>query len=476
MEGIRMQTAVIGFPRIGSLRELKFVLERYFRKESSEEELLKTAKELRKAHWTTQKQAGIDYISSNDFSFYDLTLDTAVMLGIVPARYKNLKLSKLDTYFAMARGHQDAGRDVKALAMKKWFNTNYHYIVPEIEDDTVIALCPEKLFEEYEEAKTLGITTKPVVIGAYTMLKLCRYTGEKKAADYVEAVTKAYQELLGLCAGHQIDWIQFDEPALVKDMGKEDISFFHQIYDAILPAKKQCHVLLQTYFGDIRDVYEDVCAMPFDGIGLDFIEGKQTRQLVEEKGFPKEKLAKEAVCYFAFAEEKLLELQQLRALAECEDAEKEAAYQTNQELFAKKRDCENQEVTKRLSQVTEKDYVRLPERKVRQQLQKEELALPEFPTTTIGSFPQTKDVKSNRAAYRKGHITEQEYVDFNKKKIAECVAWQEEIVSALKQMLSKIERDKLWVNLDCGLKTRGVPETEAGLENMVEAARQIRQL
>ncbi len=476
-----MQTAVIGFPRIGSLRELKFALERYFRKESSEEELLKTAKELRKAHWTTQKQAGIDYISSNDFSFYDLTLDTAVMLGIVPARYKNLKLSKLDTYFAMARGHQDAGRDVKALAMKKWFNTNYHYIVPEIEDDTVITLCPEKLLEEYEEAKALGITTKPVVIGAYTMLKLCRYTGEKKAVDYVEAVTKAYQELLGLCAGHQIDWIQFDEPALVKDMGKEDISFFHQIYDAILPAKKQCHVLLQTYFGDIRDAYEDVCAMPFDGIGLDFIEGKQTRQLVEEKGFPKEKLlfaglvngkniwknhyestlqelhaleekqikavlstscsllhvpytlrheeklAKEAVCYFAFAEEKLLELQQLRALAECEDAEKEAAYQANQELFAKKRDCENQEVTKRLSQVTEKDYVRLPERKVRQQLQKEELALPEFPTTTIGSFPQTKDVKSNRAAYRKGHITEQEYVDFNKKKIAECVAWQEEI-------------------------------------------------
>ena len=380
-----MQTAVIGFPRIGSLRELKFALERYFRKESSEEELLKTAKELRKAHWTTQKHAGIDYISSNDFSFYDLTLDTAVMLGIVPARYKNLKLSKLDTYFAMARGHQDAGRDVKALAMKKWFNTNYHYIVPEIEDDTVIALCPEKLL------------------------------------------------FAGLVNGKNI-WKNHYESTLQELHALEE---------------KQIKAVLSTSCSLLHVPYT----------------------LRHE-----EKLAKEAVCYFAFAEEKLLELQQLCALAECEDAEKEAAYQTNQELFAKKRDCENQEVTKRLSQVTEKDYVRLPERKVRQQLQKEELALPEFPTTTIGSFPQTKDVKSNRAAYRKGHITEQEYVDFNKKKIAECVAWQEEIVSALKQMLTKIERDKLWVNPDCGLKTRGVPETEASLENMVEAARQIRQL
>ena len=331
-----MQTAVIGFPRIGSLRELKFALERYFRKESSEEELLKTAKELRKAHWTTQKQAGIDYISSNDFSFYDLTLDTAVMLGIVPARYKNLKLSKLDTYFAMARGHQDAGRDVKALAMKKWFNTNYHYIVPEIEDDTVIALCPEKLL------------------------------------------------FAGLVNGKNI---------------------WKNHYDSTL---QELHALEEK---QIKAVLSTSCSLLYVPYTLRH----------------EEKLAKEAVCYFAFAEEKLLELQQLRALAECEDAEKEAAYQTNQELFAKKRDCENQEVTKRLSQVTEKDYVRLPERKVRQQLQKEELALPEFPTTTIGSFPQTKDVKSNRAAYRKGHITEQEYVDFNKKKIAECVAWQEEI-------------------------------------------------
>ena len=148
-----MKTAVIGFPRIGTLRELKFASEKYFRKEIGAEELLQTAGTLKKTHWKTQEAAGIDYISSNDFSFYDMVLDTAALLNIVPKRYRELNLPELDTYFAMARGYQGASGDVKALAMKKWFNTNYHYIVPEAEDDTKIALVGEKLWEEYEEAK-----------------------------------------------------------------------------------------------------------------------------------------------------------------------------------------------------------------------------------------------------------------------------------------------------------------------------------
>ena len=159
-----MQTSVIGFPRIGTLRELKFASEKYFRKEIEAEELQQIAETLRKTHWSIQKEAGIDYISSNDFSFYDMTLDTAVLLNIIPKRYKELELSGLDTYFAMARGYQGASGDVKALAMKKWFNTNYHYIVPEVEDDTVIQLSENKLVDEYAEAKALGIETKPVVI------------------------------------------------------------------------------------------------------------------------------------------------------------------------------------------------------------------------------------------------------------------------------------------------------------------------
>lgn len=476
-----MKTSVIGFPRIGTLRELKFASEKYFRKEINAEELLHTARTLRKTHWNTQKNAGVDFISCNDFSFYDILLDTAVLFGIVPKRYKELNLSELDTYFAMARGYQGDSGDVKALAMKKWFNTNYHYIVPEVEDDMDIKLSGNKLWEEYKEAKALEIEAKPVVIGAYTLLKLCRYTGKKSAADYVEAVIHAYQELLKKCEEYKIQWIQFDEPALVQDMDEEDLTLFRKIYETLLPSAGKSNVLLQTYFGDVRDVYPDLIKMPFAGIGLDFIEGKETYNIIEKYGFPQDKLlfaglvngkniwknhykktleilavlqkngiktvlstscsllhvpytlkhekvlSEEYLSYFAFAEEKLTELEELKNLAECGDYQSERAYQANEELFNGERNCENADVKKRLSLVTDKDYVRLPERGERQKLQKEALSLPEFPTTTIGSFPQTKDVKANRSAYRRGEITEQEYIAFNQKKIAECIQWQEEV-------------------------------------------------
>lgn len=476
-----MKTAVIGFPRVGTLRELKFASEKYFRGEIDALELQNTAKELRRIHWSTQKDAGIDYISSNDFSFYDMVLDTAALLGIVPERYRKLQLPALDTYFAMARGYQGEFGDVKALAMKKWFNTNYHYIVPEVEDDTEIQISSDKLFAEYAEAKALGINTKPVVIGAYTMLRLCRYTGEKKAADFVDTVIAAYGELLRKCGEQGIRLVQFDEPSLVQDMKPEDIAFFEKIYRKVLAEATHTKVLLQTYFGDVRDVYQKLTELPFAGIGLDFIEGRQTAALIEKYGFPKDKvlfagvvngkniwknhyektlgilkklqgkgiqtvvstscsllhvpytlrhekrLAQEYTAYFSFAEEKLKELKDLGALVDCGEPEKKAAYVENRELFSKGRDCGNGKVRERLAGVRDSDYTRLPKRDERQRLQKKVLGLPEFPTTTIGSFPQTKDVKANRAAFRKGEISRQEYVDFNKKKIAECVAWQEEI-------------------------------------------------
>ena len=476
-----MKTAVSGFPRVGTLRELKFASERYFRKEVTREELLQTARELRKRHWEVQKQAGIDYISSNDFSFYDITLDTAVLLGIVPERYRKLKLSTLDTYFAMARGYQGESGDVKALAMKKWFNTNYHYIVPEVEDDMIMELSGDKLFAEYKEAKALGIETKPIVVGPYTMLKLCRYTGSKKAADFTDAFVNVYKQIIEKCETQGALWLQIEEPALVQDMSKEDIALFHKIYDALLSVSDSCKILLQTYFGDVRDIYKDLITMPFAGIGLDFLEGKKTAALVEEYGYPTDKilfaglvngkniwknhydrtlkvirnlrekdinvvlstscsllhvpytlqheskLVKEYLEHFAFAEEKLTELKDLGKLADCKDYTKEVEYQKNYVLFEQDRNCNNEAVKSRLAKVTEKDYVRLPERKERQKLQKKEFGLPELPTTTIGSFPQTKDVKANRSAYRKGEITQEEYVAFNKKKIAECIKKQEEI-------------------------------------------------
>ena len=476
-----MKTSVIGFPRVGTLRELKFASEKYFRHEITAQELTGIAADLRHRHWMTQVAAGIGFIPCNDFSFYDIVLDTAVLLGIVPKRYRELNVSKLDTYFAMARGYQGESGDVKALAMKKWFNTNYHYIVPEIEDDTVISLDCEKLTGEYEEAKELGIKTKPVVIGPYTMLKLCRYVGSKNAEDFADDVAEAYRQLIAECDEENVEWLQFDEPSLVRDMDDDDKALFHRVYDRVFADRADCKILLQTYFGDVRDVYEDIINMPFAGIGLDFIEGKQTGQLIDGYGFPGDKvlfaglvngkniwrnhydktlkvvgqlrdkkidvvlstscsllhvpytlkqetkLSQDYLRFFAFAEEKLIELSELAALAESYNYTELEAYHKNQELFAGTRDCNSYEVRQRLAAVTEVDYARLPKRSERQALQKKEFGLPELPTTTIGSFPQTKDVKSQRAQLRKGEISEQEYVDFVKGKIKECVKWQEDI-------------------------------------------------
>lgn len=476
-----MKTSVIGFPRVGTLRELKFASEKYFRHEITAQELTGIAADLRHRHWMTQVAAGIGFIPCNDFSFYDIVLDTAVLLGIVPKRYRELNVSKLDTYFAMARGYQGESGDVKALAMKKWFNTNYHYIVPEIEDDTVISLDCEKLTGEYEEAKELGIKTKPVVIGPYTMLKLCRYVGSKNAEDFADDVAEAYRQLIAECDEENVEWLQFDEPSLVRDVDDDDKALFHRVYDRVFADRADCKILLQTYFGDVRDVYEDIINMPFAGIGLDFIEGKQTGQLIDRYGFPGDKvlfaglvngkniwrnhydktlkvvgqlrdkkidvvlstscsllhvpytlkqetkLSQDYLRFFAFAEEKLIELSELAALAESYNYTELEAYHKNQGLFAGARDCNSDEVRQRLAAVTEADYARLPKRSERQALQKKEFGLPELPTTTIGSFPQTKDVKSQRAQLRKGEISEQEYVDFVKGKIKECVKWQEDI-------------------------------------------------
>lgn len=481
-----MQTSVIGFPRIGTLRELKFASEKYFRGEISSQELLDTAKNLRKIHWTTQKNEGIDFIPSNDFSFYDTLLDTAAALGIVPRRYKELNLSGLDTYFAMARGYQGESGDVKALAMKKWFNTNYHYIVPEVEDDTVIRLSADKLLNEYKEAKELGITTNPVIAGPYTVLKLCRFTENKGIDDFLDDFIAAYKELIALCNDNNISWLQLDEPALVYDLSDADKALFNKIYDELLKERGNCNILLQTYFGDVRDIYEDIINKPFAGVGLDFNEGRKTFELVEKYGFPagkllfagvvngkniwknnykktldlissiknacdnninvvistscsllhvpytlkhEDKLADSYKIHFSFAEEKLTELAELGVLADKKQdkVKSENAYIDNQKVFEEERNCHNAEVKERLANIKEEDYVRLPLRSERQKLQKEKLGLPEFPTTTIGSFPQTKEIKAERAAYRKNEISEEEYTQYIKKQIADCVKWQEEI-------------------------------------------------
>ena len=476
-----MKTSVIGFPRVGKLRELKFATEKYFRNEITAQQLEETAEDIRKYQWNLQKESNIDYIPSNDFSFYDLVLDTAVLFNIVPKEYKELNLSDIDTYFAMARGYQGENGDVKALAMKKWFNTNYHYIVPEIEDDTEIKLVGTNPFKYYSEAKKDGIETKPVVVGPFTLLKLARFTGNKSVEEFVDDTIKAYSELLNELSKLGVNWIQFDEPFLVHDITKEDLTLFDKIYNAVLAKKENIKVLLQTYFGDIRDSYENITKLKFDAIGLDFIEGKETLNLIEKYGFPKDKilfaglvngkniwrnnyektistlnllknkgieivlstscsllhvpftvenetkLSKAVLKHFAFAVEKLGELADLKVLAEEINFTEDNVFVNNKKLFSEDRNALNPEVAERIKNINESDFTRLPAFEEREKIQKKEFNLPIFPTTTIGSFPQTADVKANRTAFKKGEITEQEYIEFNKKKIAECVALQEEM-------------------------------------------------
>ncbi len=476
-----MSTSVIGYPRIGSLRELKFALEAYFKGEKTEDEIKALAKELRKEHLTTQKNAEIEFISSNDFSFYDNTLDQAVLLNIVPKRYRELELSELEKYFAIARGYQGKKGNVKALAMKKWFNTNYHYIVPEFEDDTKIELIGTKPFDEYTEAKQLGIETKPVLIGPFTLLKLIRFTGKKGILDVKADFIKVYTEILKKFINLGTQWVQFDEPYLVHDLTANDLRLFQDLYSAILNKKEKSKILLQTYFGDVRDIYTVLQTLNFDGIGLDFVEGRKTLDLVKEHGFSpvkrlfagvvngkniwknnyektlsilnslKEKEIQTVVStscsllhvpysvenetkledkykkHFAFAKEKLTELKEIDEIFSSANYKNNEKYQQNVALFNEDRNAFNAAVDARVKAITPKDFVRQPEFAQREKIQKDEFKLPLFPTTTIGSFPQTAEVRANRKAFRTGEISKEQYIEFNKKKIAECIALQEDL-------------------------------------------------
>ena len=285
-----MKTAVIGFPRIGKDRELKFASEKYFKGEISEEELKKVASDIRKENLLEQSKQGITYIPVNDFSFYDNVLDTAVLFNVIPKRYKELGLSELDTYFAMARGYQKDKGNVKALAMKKWFNTNYHYIVPEFEDDTKIKLNDETVIERYKEAVSLDIDAKVNLIGPFTFLKLTKFVGSKTIDDVKEELVLEYVKLLNDIKAAGGKTVSIDEPYLVRDLDSKDKELFNYLYDIILNSNSGVKVVLQTYFGDVRDIYEELIKLPFAGIGIDFVEGKESLNLVKKYGFPSDKL------------------------------------------------------------------------------------------------------------------------------------------------------------------------------------------
>ena len=475
-----MQNSVIAYPRIGALRELKFAIEKYFKKESSKDELFAVAKGLRKTHWLAQKEAGIDFISCNDFSFYDNVLDTAATFNVVASRYKALNLDPLDEYFAMARGYQGEKGDTTALAMKKWFNTNYHYLVPECDDATLIGLNSSKILSEYEEARALGIEPKVVITGIFTFFKLINFADENTKNKAKERLLTAYEALFDELNKKGAKWVQLDEPYLVYDLKATDLALFKDFYTALLAKKANLKVLVQSYFGDVRDIYDTLCSLNFDALGLDFIEGKESLKLIK-RGYPTDKLlfaglvngkniyknnyektlnllseiqnfANNVVLntscsllhspytikneqrlearyleHFAFAEEKLQELKELKEIASSSNYKENSLYKANVALFKKPTDKDNKAVKERIAGLKDSDFVRLPKFKEREQIQKKALNLPLLPTTTIGSFPQTPDVRSNRLAFKQAKISSTQYTEFNQGKIKECIKLQEEI-------------------------------------------------
>ncbi|PKM70717.1 MAG: 5-methyltetrahydropteroyltriglutamate--homocysteine S-methyltransferase, partial [Firmicutes bacterium HGW-Firmicutes-18] len=473
--------SIIGYPRIGENRELKKITESYFAGTITKKELISSAKKIRGNDWLIQKNKGIEYIPSNDFSFYDNMLDTAYMLNVIPSRYANLNLDAMDTYFAMAKGYQKNKKDVKALDMKKWFNTNYHYVVPEIETDTIFKLNSNKIFEEYQEALKIGIETKPVIIGPFTFLKLCKT--KKGYSDYIDEIVKIYSEILDGLNNLNVKILQIDEPELVRDLTKDDISNFILMYKKILSQKKGLKILLQTYFGDIRDIYSDIISLSFDAIGIDFVEGKMSLELIQNNGFPNdkilfagivngknvwrndyrktiqtlaqifEKVPKKNVVlstscsllfapyslkyenkmeekykkHLAFAEEKTGELSELAELVNQTDYIKDERFIKNQNIINEKSLFADTDIREKVKNLKDKDFDREMKFEDRIKIQKNLLRLPSLPTTTIGSFPQTKEVRQLRNKYRKGEINGNEYKEKIKEKIKEVIKLQEEI-------------------------------------------------
>lgn len=489
-----MQTQNLGYPRIGSQRELKKVCENYWAGKTTFKSVLQVGKNLRQNNWELQKQAGIDLIPSNDFSFYDQVLDHSFSFGAIPKRYNDVILKsgnvELDLYFAMARGYQKDGLDIVAMEMTKWFDTNYHYIVPEFYKNQQFKLFSTKIIDEFYEAKQLGINTKPVLIGPVSYLLL----GKEKEAGFhklslLENLLPVYLEILKRLEALGATYIQFDEPFLCLDLSAAEQQAFIHVYQQIRKAFPRLQIILATYFEDLNDTLSLVASLPFNVLHVDLV--RAPAQLVKVlEVLPKETvlslgvvdgrnvwkndfeaslqiiekavaaLGKERVwiapscslmhspCdldfetdehslsatvkqWLAFAKQKLAEVVALKKLANGEGTP--ALHQQladNQLAQQHRRHSElihNPQVKSRVKAIVPQDSERTSSFADRKIKQRANLKLPSYATTTIGSFPQTPEVRSWRAKLKKGAISIEEYNILIAEETAKAVKWQEEI-------------------------------------------------
>ena len=471
---------VIGFPRIGEKRELKKVLEDYWAKKVDFSEVKYVAENLRKRHWTYQKEAKIDFIASNDFSLYDNMLDSSILLGAIPKRFQHLKDEEL--YFAMARGNQDC----VAMEMTKWFNTNYHYIVPEISKDTTFKLNSKKVIEEYKEALELGINTKINLIGAITYLGLSKSVDNSDLFANISSVVKVYKELLEEISKLNSEVVvQFDEPLFVKDLEPKVLSLLKPVYDELSNVSTNIKIVVTTYFEHSNEATKILVNTPIWALGLDFIHGVKNFETLEfiknsnkvliagvidgrniwKSNFEdklnllnkisnvvskdniivgtscsllhvpftlsyEDNLDKEIKSWLAFANEKLKELNLVSkqffgsklSLEDIANIEKNRQDNIQRKVSTKIHNQKIQEEIKNLKKFEREDKF-----EDRIKAQREFFKYDFLTTTTIGSFPQTPEIRENRKNYKANLISKEEYETQIKKYIDDCVAFQEEI-------------------------------------------------
>jgi 5-methyltetrahydropteroyltriglutamate--homocysteine methyltransferase len=501
---------VSGFPRIGRNRELKFATEGYWRGETSADQLAETAKAIRMENWKLMQDAGIDLIPSNDFSYYDQVLDAIALVGAVPERYGwGGGQVDLDTYFAMARGRQTDDLDVTAMEMTKWFDTNYHYIVPELGPSTKFSLSSSKPFDEHAEAmEEAGVDTVPVLIGPVSFLLLSKPADgvdeSFDALDLIEDLVEVYGEVIERLAEQGATWVQFDEPCFVEDRTEKELDALRLAYEELCKVHERPRILVKAYFDHVGDAYGVLRDLPIEGVGLDFTGvvhgqeldpavhehgGRHNAQFIADQGGLDDQwlfagivdgrnvwinhlehsldaleglsrstaqlvvstscsllhtpidldaepadgdgdLDEEVRSWMSFAVQKVGEVATLaKGLADGRGAIAEEL-DANDRAHDSRRDSHrtrNPEVRARVEALTEADARRDMPFTERKQIQRERLGLPTFPATTIGSFPQTDEIRATRRQLREGEIQLADYEERMRAEIDRVVAFQEEI-------------------------------------------------
>ncbi|VFP83480.1 5-methyltetrahydropteroyltriglutamate--homocysteine S-methyltransferase [Buchnera aphidicola] len=472
---------ILGFPRIGLHRELKFALENYWSKKITLNELLTIGKEIRYSNWKCQSDSGLDYVTVGDFAWYDHVLNISMMINNIPKRHQiNEQKINLDTLFRVARGSNLIDKNCSASEMTKWFNTNYHYIVPEFTYDQKFCFSWKQIIEETDEALSLGYSVKPVLLGPLTYIWLGKVKGISfNKLDLIEKIIPIYQEVLAELSKRKIKWIQIDEPILVLDISKEWKKAFIRTYKQIYTNKIK--ILLSTYFGDVHHNLDLINILPIDGLHIDLIAGKYDllklhnyfnkkfllslgiingrniwksdllKWFTQLKSFMKfrnvfwistscsllhvpldlsleDNLTDFVKSWFSFGIQKCLELSILsRVLNDKLDIEEIYRWIKPINAYKSSNIVNNVVVQNRVLQISPDQMKRKNDFLIRSKIQKLSLNLPILPTTTIGSFPQTSDIRKLRLDYKSKKISQLDYENSIKKHIKNNIIQQEKL-------------------------------------------------